>query len=310
MSRELICRELVPEVHATVDDAVGVLDQLLARYEGPSMEQGAADSGVFEAVFEELMEAPEPQGPSASQRIADVSFMARWELNRKRAAIDVAEDHDDEWSILSECCSTRRRVLEASGGVELVLCEEEGCTSVFEHVIQTEREIAVLTRHAFRSLMSSLENAEARAAEDLVVGIRLAGTGVAMLVGRDVYQELRVKDRIGIRRIQRRMMDWLRNPDEEEGRRLLSDASAFAALLMEVNQRPVLLEHDRAVLARLERKLAHPAVEDVELPRVLYTIRGRDPELDALIDGSVELHPRAWMPPVTRVLEQISASAH
>ena len=303
--RAQLCQELVPRIHSVMDEALDVLGCLLERYDTPPQAQAADTSGVFDTYFDE---AVEPSVPPAEpqQRIADVSFMARWELDRKRSAIAVAQHTDDYWRLLSECCSARRRVVKATSGVEQVLSQVEGCPSVFESLYRSERRRAIETRAAYHSLLSGLKRLE-DASERIERDVRLVGTGIACLVGRDVYLELRVKDRLELRRLQRKIFDWLLGPrDPQQGRRLIGDVKAFAELLMEVNHRPVLVEHDREVLQRLQAALRQPATDALAFFELLVSIRGRDTELDDLIDARAELRTELWDHVVERVLQELS----
>lgn len=310
--RPRLCDELVPAITSTMDAAMVVLERVLARYDTPTAVQSPECSGVFDACFEALVEpAAVPTPPSLGQRVADASFMARWELHRKRGAVHHAAARDDARGLLSECCSGRRRVLKATSGVERLLSQVERRPSVFEGLYRTERKLAVDTRAAYFAFVSRLpaEDPDAGALEGRALerGVRLAGTEIAKLMGRDVYEDLRVEDRLELRTLQRRLLAWLLGPrDVQEGRRLLSDLSAFASLLMEVNRRPVLVEHDRELLQRLQVALHRGVVDAAALRDELPTLRGRDPDLDDLIALRAELRPEPWDATVSRVLAELA----
>ncbi|MFO7568032.1 MAG: hypothetical protein R6X02_35650 [Enhygromyxa sp.] len=306
-ARPRIRAELVPAVVRVMDNALGVLGHVLDRYDRPQEVESPANSGVFHAVFDDMVA---DQGPgSPHQRIADISFMARWELDRKRSSVAEAEHGRDDWRLIAECCSARRRVVKAASGVERVLSEVESQPSVFTDLYQTERGRALETRAAYYSFVSGLRATERRFA-DLERRIRLAGTGIARLIGRSIYEELRVEDRRSIRAVQARLFEWLRGArDPREGLRLLSEVNSCASLLMEVNRRPILLEHDREVLEQLLRALSQPATNSAVFYKLLVSIRGRDLELDELIEASAALEPRVWREPVDRVLAGLREQA-
>lgn len=302
-SREQVRREVVPSVDAAVDQALDALEQVLERYDAPSAAMGPEDSGMFDLAFDALVEPSTPVHPVHDQRVADASFMARWELQRKRAMLAVAEERDDANTLLSHCCSTRRRVIKATAGVEQVLSQIEGRPSVFDGLYRTELQTAVETRAAYYTFVSTLRRASER---EVMTAIRLAGTIIATLIGRDIYERLRVEDRLELRCLQRRFRQWvLDSRDPQEGLRLMSDASAFGSLLMEVNRRAVLVEHDRELLGRILTGLRRRSVDD-GLVAALRTLRGRDPDLDMLIEGSAAMLPELWEPTVSRVLEQLA----
>ena len=64
----------------------------------------------------------------------------------------------------------------------------------------------------------------------------------------------------------------------------------------------MLCEHDRAVLELLLCALEMPGSDQVAVYRLLETIRGRDQEIDDLIEGQVDLLPSLWLEPTRRVL--------
>ncbi len=296
--------ELVPAIRAVMDDAIALLGDVLARYDEPPQSGGADDSGVFNCVFDELVTDAAPSNPA--QRIADISFMARWELERKQQAVAEAERRADEWYLFAECCSARRRVIKAASGVERVLSEVEGRPSMFIGLYQTEKQRAVETRAAYQSFILGLRQAERWRALDLERYLRLVGTGIARLVGRPIYEELRVEDRRSLRALQARVCQWLREPRNlQAGQRLASDVAAFSSLLMEVNRRPAMIEYDQEVLEKLLGAVAQPATDKQAFYRLLFTIRGRDPELDWLIEARADLSPEIWDAVARQVLTQL-----
>ena len=304
-ARVRIDHELVPRLRGAVDDAVGVLDLLLERYDTPSQGSSPADSGAFDLCFEELVR-PANQPPAPWQRVADVSFMARWELTRKREQLRDATLANDHISLLSECCSLRRRVIKATSGVEQVLAQVEGYPSVFEGLYRTERQRAIETRAAYLSFISGLRETEEEPVP-LVRSVRLAGISLARLIGRDVYQDLWVDDRLRVRELQHRLLTWLRDPhDALDGQRLLGDILAFGELLMAVNRRPTLLQHDREVLCRVQRALGTPELDGRAIFEELGSVRGRDRELDALIKARTTLRSSLWSTTMERVLGELS----
>lgn len=311
--------ELVPMVYRAMDEAYAVLGDVVARYDRPSspppseggdrpglgdLVPGPGDSGMFNCLLDDIVDAA---ADTPRQRIADIAFMARWELQRKRAAVGEAVQRGDDWQLIAECCSARRRVIKTTSGTERVLSEVEGLPSLFRDVYQTERQRAIDTRAAYHAFVVGLREAERRwQATDIGRCLRLIGTGVAQLVGRGIYEDLRVEDRRALRNLQTRIVSWLRDvQDPREGRRLLSEASATASLLMEVNRRPVLVEHDCELLEQLLVAVAEPATDRVAFFKRLLSVRGRDPELDRRIDGRWDLRRELWWDAVEPLLGQL-----
>lgn len=91
---------------------------------------------------------------------------------------------------------------------------------------------------------------------------------------------MRVSDRMQLRALQDRILDWLRAASAEphEGIRIWSDLLAFARLVHQINRREVLVEHDRRVVSQLLVECGDCFTDAcVELLSKLF---GLDPELD------------------------------
>lgn len=292
----------VPEVRASLEDAIVVLGAVLDHYERVSEAPQSEESGVFHCMFEDAVETPAETDPH--QRVADVAFMARWELIRKLDGLTSVAQLE-QWELISACASALRRVVKAVSGVERVLAEVERRPSLFVALYQTQRQLAVSIRGAYTRLIRQLRDIESRRE---VLGIsrclRLVGTAIASLVGLDIYESLRIEDRRTLRSVQRRLIDWLRSDrDTLAGERLLGDACALGSLLLEVNRRPELIEHDIERLCELHRELAQPQLDKIETYERLIELRGRDQELDELLDAYAELEQ--WRQPIARVLAQL-----
>ncbi len=313
--RESVLAKLVPLLREVLDDAITVLGQTLAWYEAPSAIDTADDSAMFNLVFDDMVDdiVDDPCPADPRQRIADIAFMARWEVERKRSALGEAMQGEDA-RLIAECCSVRRRVVKATSGVERVLAATEGQPTVFASLFQTERQRAIETRSAYYVFALRIQaSADVWQTRDLLRCIRLIGASMAQLVGRPIYEDLRFEDRKSLRSLQIRLIDWLRGEqDAREGQRLISELMAFTSLLMAVNRRPVLIEYDCEVLAKLIAALAQPATDAKVFHRLLSTLRGREPEIDRLIERQADLHPDLWLDIAQRTLarlrEQASAS--
>jgi hypothetical protein len=291
-----------------LDAAIALLAEILERHEIPAPEIAATtshDSGVFDLALDEFVADPAPASPD--QRIADLAFMARWELVRKRSAIAESRDAGDERRLVAECCSARRRIIKALSGVERVLAEFEQLPSLFANLYLTERQRAVQTRAAYHVFRVGIHAASTQwAHRDLLRCLRLIGACIARLIGRPIYEDLRIEDRRSIRAMQARLVHWVREqPEPLEGRRLVSEIESAAALLMDVNRRPVLIDHDCEVLEKLLAALQQPATDKAKFYVLLSTLRGRDAELDHLIELQRDLVPGSWEAPALALLGRL-----
>src|SRR5690606_8778241 len=78
--------------------------------------------------------------------------------------------------------------------------------------------------------------------------------------------------------------------ESAEGGSVWRDVEAYAEVLLEVNRRAELRAHDAALAGILARELAaRPGVLDlISFRRQLDSLRGRDDELDRLLDSGGE----------------------
>jgi len=140
---------------------------------------------------------------------------------------------------------------------------------------------------------------------------RGAGTQIATVIGRDEYRDLRVHDRLQIRKIQEQILAWLRNggSDAQVGRRLWQDLSGVAQMLMQVNRRQDLVDHDSNLLKEawgllFNKEPAPPAIPK-ELFERLKKLLGLDEEVDQLIRGE-RVDTEVWRQPLERLNKKFS----
>ena len=127
---------------------------------------------------------------------------------------------------------------------------------------------------------------------DLAMSALVAGDNIDA-IGDDVYEHLRVTDRQLLRRLQEKVIQRLRvDPSSDgraatrEGERVWQDIATAAELLMQVNRRAELREHDAATLRRLTeelRPLSPRARVTPELRARLSSLMGADPAIDGLL---------------------------
>lgn len=307
--RGVLEKELVPLVITVVSDGLGVLNGVLAHYEaGLTPEALQADEGTDDAFYKGIDElVASDQG---SQRVADIAFMARWELQAKKQILEVRGSDLDGWSTLSMCGSARRRLIKSTVAVELVLCQHEGIDSQLQKLHVTELRRSLETRRAYASFTKAIT--KRGDSEDLKARLRRGGTAIATLIGRDIYADLRASDRKQLRALQGEILAWLRGDDafgSETATRLCENLEVFANVLLQVNHRAELQEHDRAVLAETYASLfssdSSPETTPLAVAAKLEALLGRDRELDELIETSGSLAAGDWQGPMRRLLQAL-----
>lgn len=147
--------------------------------------------------------------------------------------------------------------------------------------------------------------------DSLCARLRSAGTAIAMLVGWEVYPCLRVRDRLQLRDIQRRILDWLRHDkDATAGLRLWQDLVSFMQMLSQVNRRQELVAHDRRVIREAYARVTESASEALaaETLALLAPLEGLDDEIDALIASADRDRRGAWSSPLERLARALAVT--
>jgi len=308
-------QDLLPVLSAVLSEAIGLLGSVLTHYEKPNdsdaKEFADVETEEFYRRIDGLMN--DESGP---QRIVELAFIARWELKRKAEELQtVATSKDDAWDAIARCGSSRRRLLKSAIAVETAICEHEGLSSTLRELNLTELRRSLETRRAYAIFRGELSGHPGDGAERIKQGLRGAGIAIARLIGRDVYEDLRVTDRMQVRTLQERVLRWLRGDegfDGNAGLQIWQDLSAFADLLLQVNNRQELREHDQTVLAEMYADLfaLHPAPESIPVAvrRQLEPLLGRDRELDELIQNPGSRTVDEWKPTLRRLLQALATS--
>ncbi|MBI5509719.1 MAG: hypothetical protein HY903_13275 [Deltaproteobacteria bacterium] len=119
-----------------------------------------------------------------------------------------------------------------------------------------ELQVALQVREALISLRRDLLNVTAEVEQspdhELNITARDVRIRILELFLSPVYRDLRAADRYALQELRARVDAWLATSwdDTEAARRLLSDVRAFAGMLDQVNNRELLVTHDRRVLIR------------------------------------------------------------
>jgi hypothetical protein len=286
---------LVEQVNGLLEESDALLERVLATFDEPGAEHSlpASDlrSGFFKTLDAFVADA------SARRRVADLAFVAQLELRRKREALDRLERGASRWQMVAAADSCVRGLKKALRAVETSLASCEGRPSLLGY--DTELKISLGVRRAYAGLRDEVRRLAER--PSITERLRAVSTSIAVLTGRDVYTDLRVPDRAELRRLQQRILDWIRRPEAERdllgGERIWQDFQGFVALLLQVNHREELRLHDLSQITNLRRRaeiaFARGTMEVAQPVRA--ALRGRDEELDRLLadGGPVAVAPLA-----------------
>lgn len=305
--------ELFPRIKRVLHDSQDLYGEIIERYESQS-DDGVVSSPdtSFETSLDQLM-----AGGGAARHIADISFMARLELVRTRHALNALEPAADTWEHIVVCARIRRRVLKSAAALERAICDFKGIEASNDWYGMAIRD-SIEIRRVYAIFRKSLHPHDEPIERQMYARVRVVGVAIARLIGRDIYEDLKVRDRQLIRELRIRVIRWLRDHLEQtgeahmrSGKRLWQDAVGLANLLMQVNNRPELRDHDVTTLNAVYAALCSgPASADdmaaaqLEQARCLY---GLDTELDLCIEQGDGCSATRWRDALSRVLRNLGA---
>ena len=313
--RLVLERDLFPALSSVLSEAIDALGSVLRHYERmnePSAQEfDEVETAKFYLRIDGLMSAE-----SGARRIVELAFMAQWELERKALELRAMAANDtDAWEAIARYGSARRRVLKSTIAVETALSEQEGLASGLKDLYLTELHRSLETRRAYAIFRRELRRRPANDLDGIKQALRTAGIATARLIGRDVYEDLRVTDRMRLRELQTKVLVWLRGEDGfdcDAGKKLWQDVSTYADLLLQVNHRAELREHDGALLEKIYAGLFSSPPHPESVPGAtrldLETLLGRDAELDELIENPASRAMEEWKPTLQRIIQALTVS--
>lgn len=243
----------------------------------------------------------------AAREVADLAFMGRSEILEIRRELAAAIAEDSLWKIAAHADAGRGRAVRALVPVESAIREYEGMPAMrrrwenLEDSLEIRRQYAMLWRAVLR--------AGEPEGEELEPALRKIANRIAILRHLKIYPLLRIDDRLSIRKLQKRILEQLEGGDELTGRRLWSDVVAFFSLLMQVNRRQELREHDRQVVLAVHHELSRGAYQGDRIPSQtlerLESLWGRDAELDQVLLRPAKHRPRDCLAPLERLKQEL-----
>ena len=297
---------LQPAASNLVADARGLVADILEACDAAEPDPERADTSLsFERALDQVVEG----GGASVAAVQDVAFLVQLELRQRAERVAQLGLGSTSLAVIGECESAVRRVTKGLGAIDQALSRAVGVPPRLDFASELQSSLMVRVAYAkFRTRMLVL----GQPAADLHARLRAAGTQIAILVGREAYPLLRVRDRLQLRDLQHRILAWLRleERDDVEGERVWQDVATFVDMLTQVNRRQELVEHDARLVAELVRALA-----DVEGPLGsglagrLRPLRGLDDELDSLLASREDLRAGALRPMLAAISERLGATA-
>ncbi|HEY2735818.1 MAG TPA: hypothetical protein VGI70_17595 [Polyangiales bacterium] len=225
--------------------------------------------------------------PATLASVDEVAFMAQMELGQREERLERATIHWEIAALLGECDSSLRRLRKSLNAVGLTIARVLDVPAPAEY--RSELESSLATRKALKGFRKRVTKGGEPTPSQLRDRFSFITNQIEILVSWDMYAGMRVRDRLLLRSLQERALQWLRgvNATPESGMRLWQDIAACVEMFSLVSRRQELVEHDAALLTRCLSELqAHDAEElvDSAFVKQLRAMEGFDPELDALLE--------------------------
>jgi hypothetical protein len=308
-----LASELRPIVSDLLQAASAIVTRVLDATDSPESAPSASATERGDGLlspyvpFEQAVDvAIQAQANASLRTVSDIAFLAQLELRQRKDRLDRVATCDSATAIVGECDSALRRISKALTSLDLALARA-GVVAEPRLDFTSELEISLLVRKSCAKLRSRILAGGAPTPQTLHTRLRLAGTTIAMLVGWDVYPCLRVRDRLQLRDLQRRVLEWLRTDrDATAGLHLWQDLEGFLEMLAQVNRRQELVEHDTWVVQEAAAGLAALASTDVVPPALmtrLTSLEGIDDDVDALLASPERESARAWAAQIERLAQ-------
>ena len=311
--------QLVQQVQGIIEEALDLMRRVMDFYDResgsdispdlplPTARQGEDDflREIGAAISSEL----------AAQEVSNIAFAVRTQLLETYDALRAALGRDQVWVIASHADTGLRRAGKGLIMLESTVREYEGLEPV-ERSWSKLHDSLEIRRLYCQFRRGILRQGAPGDLDALTTTLRRAAHRIAILRDRRIYPLMRISDRLPIRRLQKRILTWLKaeptTDREEQGRRLWGDLVSFAELLIQVNHREELREHDRQVVREwLDTHFPEPASDDrVSRPETHPSPLERPAERDHLADlepliGCSEELDELLLRPDRRTLEEL-----
>lgn len=283
---ERIAAELQPRTLGLVGEATELLGAVVAACEQLPAEERIpeANTGAWNAYlpFEHAVDATLAAKLGSHQAVDEIAFIAQLELRQRGERLGRIRAAQGSAVLLGECDSSLRRLRKAMTAVDAAIANVEGVAPVLDFSSELQTSLAI--RRAYARFRCQLVVEGSPAEVTLRARFRAVGTQIAILVGWDVYREMRVQDRLLLRDLQRRILAWLRDDSaSDEGHRLWQDFAACVEMFGLVNRRQELIAHDRELVRALLARDAAGALAGDAAWQAIAPLEGLDPELDTLL---------------------------
>ncbi|MDA8019060.1 MAG: hypothetical protein MPN21_16585 [Thermoanaerobaculia bacterium] len=304
-----LASDLVPKVVHLLRRGIDLLEQVEAFYDPERTQPDKpADSDTLHHIG--LMISSE----FAARDLIDVAFFARSELRSSYEYLMKSATRrmpgrpiEDLLTMASNTETGLRALRKAMVSVESAVYEFEEQEAPKRQWYDVELSLQI--RKLYWNLRRETELAKGSAEQDLEGRLRQVLYRIMAFRELSVYPFLRVDDRVNLRHLLKRILDWLNGDERDatEARHIWQDLTGFAEILVQVSHRQELQDHDRDLVSRVYYQLFRRADLDMvpdQTIKELEVVLGLDAKLDQLIAGKVK-DLESWRAPLRRVLDHL-----
>jgi hypothetical protein len=235
----------------------------------------------------------------ATRELADLALMGRSELRDLHGRLELASTQKNFWNLASTADTCVGRIGRALIPLESAMRDYEDLPPKrrrwedLDDSLEIRRQYGMLWRTVLRAGDSR---------EDQLPGaLRRVAQRIAVLRQHTIYPFLRIDDRLSIRKLQKRIGTCLDREgldresldregldrEDESPRRLWNDVVSSFRLLMQINQRHEIQEHDRELVLSTYCDLSRRRGKGERIPYEILSrvdsLLGRDDDLDQLL---------------------------
>lgn len=302
--------ELLPTIKEALSEAIDTFTHVIESYSTPITDD---DTGAVSDPPHASFGSDTDSTRHGAERIADMSFVARWELHQEREELGKNSFSKEMWSLVNACSSARRRLTASAIAVEYAICVQEGLTSTLHELYLLELNHSLQIRHAYALFRNTVVGKGPPNPKNVRHRLRKVATAIKKLTRSDIYSELRTSDRVHLQELQGRLAECVgvcRDGDPHGALRLWQDIENLSELLLGINNRSELREHDQSLVSEAYSSLFQsdgvPDSIAEELQVRLQSLFGRDAEVDRLIVIQGPHSPENWKSPLESLLESLS----
>ena len=306
---EILAMRLAPQVLELLVEGRRLFREIVRACEpAPDGDSASAsaekDPPLAYLPFEKVLEH-EVEHVTGVGTIGDIAFLAKLEIRERLECLERIAESPKHGPILAECDSALRRLRKALVVLDQTFARAGLGAARLDYA--SELEISLDVRAAYAKLRARVRAIGEPAGDTFYVQLRALGTALATVVGWKGYSNLRVRDRMQLRELQRRLLAWFRSErDLDAGICIWRDLDSFVQILNDVNRRQELRDHDARIVRKALGALAVPAVE--VRPSILQSLErlaGLDEEVDALLESRSSDAAVTWRAPLTRLAREL-----